>query len=688
MRNKSYIYSILFSMLAIVLATACGNHAGEKKLKGSKADSLIFAAGYEMQFDRMIELADSFAQTGELSEVTANRWRGSAYYYKGEMKSAEHYYKKAVKAPIKDDQDLLSYNKSARRLATILVQKADYEGALEVAVPAVEKLEENGSGTDTDYAILLSDIGYCQLNMGLTDEAAESYARAYDHYGKRMDNDNSKRVIEEEMLGLGSIAKAYLSSHLYDEAEVWIERTENLLHKYELRADTLGSYADEYEGRVNLYMAIMLQGKGHSDEAALRYSAFANTKFGKSAEGRIMANDYLLPARRYNDAADNYAMADEYLIEMNKDLTLDNIQSLLMPKFRANVAALRKDSALAVGVRLCNALDSAIAHANHNAALELATIYETGQKETQIARQQAVLQRQRFIGGFVALLFLFVFFTVYTLIRRKSQKRLALAHEKLQIAYNQLEETTAVKERIESELRIARDIQMSMVPNLFPTRDGLDIYASMTPAKEVGGDMYGYLLQADLLYFCVGDVSGKGVPASLFMAQATRLFRTLATQQMMPAEIATRMNAALAENNEQGMFITMFIGMIDLSKEILYFANAGHNPPVIIDGDQVHFMEIEPNAPIGLWNEIDYVGEVYQNVNGKTLFLYTDGLNEAENLNKEQLGEERMLQLLKSCSKMTAKQTVEKLDDDVEKHRNGADPNDDLTMLCLRVTKP
>jgi serine phosphatase RsbU (regulator of sigma subunit) len=229
---------------------------------------------------------------------------------------------------------------------------------------------------------------------------------------------------------------------------------------------------------------------------------------------------------------------------------------------------------------------------------------------------------------------------------------------------------------------------MSMVPNLFPTRDGLDIYASMTPAKEVGGDMYGYLLQADLLYFCVGDVSGKGVPASLFMAQATRLFRTLATQQMMPAEIATRMNAALAENNEQGMFITMFIGMIDLSKKILYFANAGHNPPVIIDGDQVHFMEIEPNAPIGLWNEIDYVGEVYQNVNGKTLFLYTDGLNEAENLNKEQLGEERMLQLLRACSKMTAKQTVEKLDNDVEKHRNGADPNDDLTMLCLRVTEP
>ncbi|MBQ4387937.1 MAG: SpoIIE family protein phosphatase [Prevotella sp.] len=127
-------------------------------------------------------------------------------------------------------------------------------------------------------------------------------------------------------------------------------------------------------------------------------------------------------------------------------------------------------------------------------------------------------------------------------------------------------EMKAAQERIESELRIARDIQMSMVPSTFPEREGLDMYASMTPAREVGGDLYGYLLEDDKLYFALGDVSGKGVPASLFMAQATRLFLTLAKQGMMPAEICTRINDALSgEDNESGMFVTFSLGLVNLT---------------------------------------------------------------------------------------------------------------------------
>ena len=203
-----------------------------------------------------------------------------------------------------------------------------------------------------------------------------------------------------------------------------------------------------------------------------------------------------------------------------------------------------------------------------------------------------------------------VFFIIYTLHRRAATHRLAAAHEKLQVAYDQLEETTAQKERMASELRIARDIQMSMVPSHFPAMADFDLYAAMTPAKEVGGDLYGYLLigpsdkpeEHDLFYFCIGDVSGKGVPASLFMAQATRLFRTLATQRMMPAEIATRMNAALSgEDNEHGMFVTMFIGLVNMVTGHLDFCNAGHNPPVLKDGSDISFIEMLPNAPIGLW---------------------------------------------------------------------------------------
>ena len=303
-------------------------------------------------------------------------------------------------------------------------------------------------------------------------------------------------------------------------------------------------------------------------------------------------------------------------------------------------------------------------------------------------QQKESITRHRLIGTGVALVLLVTFFTIYTLHKRESTHRLQQAHTKLQHAYDQLEETTAAKERIESELRIARDIQKSMVPNTFPKREGLDMYASMTPAKEVGGDLYGYLLDEDKLYFALGDVSGKGVPASLFMAQATRLFLTLAKQGMMPAEICTRMNDALAgEDNESGMFVTFFLGLVDLSTGHLDYCNAGHNPPVI-GGNEHHgdFLEVLPNAPIGLWPNLEYEGEQFDNIKGRPLFLYTDGLNEAEDREQNQFGDDRLLDILRHTKFDSAQHVIEHLNEAVEQHRNGAEPNDDLTMLCLRIS--
>ena len=266
--------------------------------------------------------------------------------------------------------------------------------------------------------------------------------------------------------------------------------------------------------------------------------------------------------------------------------------------------------------------------------------------------------------------------------------RLEETHQQLLTAYDQLEETTIAKERIESDLRIARDIQMSMVPHTFPDRPDLDLYASMTPAKEVGGDLYGYHLAGDKLYFCLGDVSGKGVPASLFMAQATRLFRTLAAQKLMPAAIATQINDALSgEDNERSMFVTMFIGLVDLTTGHLDFCNAGHNPPVLVGDGATEFIDMIPNAPIGLWPELEFEGEEIADISGRPFFVYTDGLNEAENRQQEQFTDEKLLEILQTRPFESCEKTVEMLRDEVEKHRDGAEPNDDLTMLCVKVIK-
>ena len=317
---------------------------------------------------------------------------------------------------------------------------------------------------------------------------------------------------------------------------------------------------------------------------------------------------------------------------------------------------------------------------------------ELEMKQARLKMEQAQQQR---LGIIIIASIIVTSLVIFIYFRLRSAKRLKIAHTELEkthsellTAYDQLEETTAAKERIESDLRIARDIQRSMVPSTFPDRPDLDIYASMTPAKEVGGDLYGYLLQDDKLYFVLGDVSGKGVPASLFMAQATRLFRTLAAQQMMPAEICTRINDALSgEDNEAGMFVTMFMGLVDLKTGHLDFCNAGHNPPVLVESGKAAFIEMLPNAPIGLWPGMHYEGEELQSIMDMPLFVYSDGLNEAENRQQEQFSDERLVEILEKTPFESSKQMIELLSTEVEKHRDGAEPNDDLTMLCVRVLR-
>ena len=324
---------------------------------------------------------------------------------------------------------------------------------------------------------------------------------------------------------------------------------------------------------------------------------------------------------------------------------------------------------------------------------------ELEMKQARLQKEQALLKmkqaQQQRLGIIIIASIIVASLVIFIYFRLRSAKRLKIAHTELEkthsellTAYDQLEETTAAKERIESDLRIARDIQRSMVPSTFPDRPDVDLYASMTPAKEVGGDLYGYLLQDDKLYFALGDVSGKGVPASLFMAQATRLFRTLAAQQMMPAEICTRINDALSgEDNEAGMFVTMFMGLVDLKTGHLDFCNAGHNPPVLVESDKAAFIEMLPNAPIGLWPGMQYEGEELQSIMDMPLFVYSDGLNEAENRQQEQFSDERLLEILEKTPFESSKQMIELLSTEVEKHRDGAEPNDDLTMLCVRVLR-
>lgn len=340
-------------------------------------------------------------------------------------------------------------------------------------------------------------------------------------------------------------------------------------------------------------------------------------------------------------------------------------------------------------LRMYQINDSVNAQETKKQLNEMNTLFKVD--ELKMEQERAQFRNTMIIVGLIILALV-----IFSIFRYIAAKRLKAAHEKLQTtheklltAYDQLEETTTAKERIESDLRIARDIQQSMIPQKFPPfpeRSDIDLFASMTPAKAVGGDLYDFILLNEKLYFCLGDVSGKGVPASLFMAVARNLFRVVSQQGLPPAEIADKLNNALSEDNDSGMFVTMFIGVVDLQTGHLEFCNAGHNPPVIKMPDgSTHFIEMQPNAPLGLWAGLPYEGEAIDDISGCPFFVYSDGLNEAENDKQEQYGDDLLLEMLEKHEFVSSQQTVEMMKADVVRHANGAEQSDDLTMLCVKV---
>ena len=258
--------------------------------------------------------------------------------------------------------------------------------------------------------------------------------------------------------------------------------------------------------------------------------------------------------------------------------------------------------------------------------------------------------------------------------------------------FNRLQRANAEKERIGSELRIANGIQMAMVPKIFPPypdRDDVDVYALLQPAKEVGGDLYDFYIRDEKMFFCVGDVSGKGVPASLVMAVTRSMFRIMSNHYTTPDRIVRSLNDAMEEMNEANMFVTLIVGVLDLPTGRLRYCNAGHCPPVII-GDDVEQLTVDPNFPVGLVAGCKFSTQEVLMKPSSTIFLYTDGVLEAENKEFEQFGDERILEVaqqLKGIKGKTPEKLIGQMKEAIDRFVDGAEANDDQTMLAIQYTK-
>lgn len=667
---------MLKKLLLCLLAVALCGCSGHQSAKHHDQDTL--QTTQERLFDEAIlagdyyyalEIVDSLELTRSISEDLANAWRGSAYQYLEHNRTAEYYYKKAFASEDFRRDYPVEFVHASTDMGAILSTKGDIEGQLALVTDAYAVARTLDDADAARFASrLLAQIGTCQLWLGRKSEAEKNFNMAYRTLQEQA-IDGTSYVTADAMAGIANnILVEYNSAHDVAGAELWLQRMGEAVGRAVAFPECTDARADELQARLAVNRAIVLSAKHNRKEADMAYRKFLTYNYANTGNGLLDKAVYFEESDRWDDLERLQAALDSLDRAQNVPISMEYLKSSLGSRFLAELKSGRQQKALVTAGRIVEMLDTVDMIQRKNDASELAVIYETQEKEAQIAKQHAELTMQRLIGMAVAFVLVSVFFVVYTLHRRKAAKMLS--------------ELNAVKERIENELRIARNIQMSMVPREFPQRVGLDMYAFMEPAREVGGDLYNYVLQGDRLYFCVGDVSGKSVPASLFMAQSTRLFRTFASQGMLPADIATQMNKALSEDNEQEMFVTMFIGLADLITGHLDFCNAGHNPPVLAG----EFMEMKSNAPIGLWPELEFEGEVLESVLDRPLFIYTDGLNEAENEQQEQFGNERLLNILRSRTFENARQVIDVFKAEVSHHRQAAEPNDDLTMMCIRLT--
>ena len=260
---------------------------------------------------------------------------------------------------------------------------------------------------------------------------------------------------------------------------------------------------------------------------------------------------------------------------------------------------------------------------------------------------------------------------------------------KNQQKYNEINEKKAA---IESELHIASAIQKGMLPKNFPTssnRDDVLLHATLMPAKDVGGDLFDFYIRDEKLFFCIGDVSGKGVPASLVMAVTRAIFRTVSARESMPDRIMTTMNKTMADMNESNMFVTLFVGVLDLPTGRMRYCNAGHDAPLLV-GVGVGRLPCDSNIPVGIMSSWKYTLQEKQVFPGTTIFLFTDGLTEAENASHEQFMMQRVNDVATQAlseQKQDPKQLINLLTDAVHQFVGDAEQSDDLTMMAIQYTK-
>ncbi len=442
------------------MITTCGGKGSEKQRKVSSGivhthgDSIALAARFTGDFQHFLAVTDSLAEIGELSPIRADGYRGVANFQLGQMDKCIEYFRRVVAIENPPAEDFWEYIHAGTNLVIMLTTDRDYDNAMRTALRLIDKLKEVDSpNRPSELQTLYLCLGDTQMMLERHDEAEKSYAEAY-KWILQTPNDSTNRGIAASIETLENIAVTHLH-HKLDEAGVWVDRMDSLVTIYEQQPKPIEKEVKTLRALVHLHRAEVCQMRGKVAEAYRNYETYSNTDFGQSIEGRINGCEYLVAARRYHEASDNYMYLDQFIKDWGYDYDLETIGRNLLPKFRANYNAGRRDSALRVAMQISEVYDSALVRQKRSESAELATIYDTQGKERQIAEQGA---KNRFVTAISlalgALVMLVLAFALYVFLQwRITQRRNRILARQITEAVEYREKYRALKQAQQAEAK-------------------------------------------------------------------------------------------------------------------------------------------------------------------------------------------------------------------------------------------
>ena len=476
MKTLRLLNYLMVAALTVTMLLSCGDKE-QKVADTTKADSLIGAAHKDHEYERLLELADTLQASGHITAIQADYWRGYAYYGLHMMRLAEKSWKQAVNAEIHNDEGLKYYAKSANRLSGVLLLKGEYEATMKIAVPALDKMRKADYRDNSDFGYLLAAVGCCQLKQGSASDAATNFGKSMELFRKVVEADPTKANFTTAIVAVISITENYLQQNHYQDAYDWTLKFKELLDLYRELPNTDSNFIDKQQARLDIYHASALDGMGHHDEAKQVFNDALKSNYIQTNQGKLEAINYLLSAKRWDEAAQNFEVLEKQMKQYNVTVSMDIIQHYLLPKYRANIGAQRMEMANSVSRQICDELDTAIIRMQRDEAMELTTLYNTQQKEKELSEQKSDMVRQRYMATVFALILVILCFVLIIYFRHQSSIRLEKAYSKLEAANERNKETSRMKtsfiQQMSHEIRTPLNILSGFTQIL--TSSGIDL---------------------------------------------------------------------------------------------------------------------------------------------------------------------------------------------------------------------